>query len=292
MILHCHAKQCDPRQIAKALSIPFADLSRVADHDDFETDVQKRMHRIRAENEARRRITSEYAGESYTLPAPGRTLADDLAVPPRKRKYTIDELHTVGGNSLLVAQYKTGKTTLLLNLVQALADHKPFLGHFDVAALDGRIAFWNYELDPDMFRTWARDIGIEHPEHVAEPFHLRGASLPIWRPSVADQVVDWLRSNEVQFLIVDPAAQAWNGLVETENDNTDVGGFLHILDEIKRRAEVPDLVLATHMGRGHADEDNERSRGATRLEDWMDAGWYLTKEKKTDTRTLRARVVM
>lgn len=255
----------------------------------FESDVQRHVHNIRVTGEAQRRIAAEVAGEGYTLPASGRTLADDLAMPPRERKYTIDQLHTAGGNSLLVAQFKTGKTTLQLNLMKALADREPFLGHFEVAPLEGRVGFWNYELDADMFREWGRDIGIVHPERVAEPFHLRGASLPLWLKPVQDEVVEWLRTNEVQFLIIDPAAEAWNGLVDTENDNTGIGQFCHVLDEVKRRAGVTDLVLSTHMGRVQPDEDNEHSRGATRLEDWMDAGWYLRKETKSETRTLRAR---
>ncbi|MFY9265629.1 MAG: AAA family ATPase [Solirubrobacterales bacterium] len=235
---------------------------------------------------ARREFASTKAGEGYEFPEIGETLTDDLAEPVRERKYTIDRLHPAGGNSLLVAQFKAGKTTLLLNLLRALADRQPFLGQFDVTPLDGRVAFWNYELDDDMFRDWMRDVGVENPDRVARPLHLRGRVLRLWEPAVAETVIEWLKGSEVEFLIVDPVARAWRGLVTDENDNAQVAAFTDALDTIKREAGVRDLVLSTHMGRATFDEGAERARGATRLEDWMDAGWYLSKDR--DRRALHA----
>ena len=163
----------------------------------------------------------------------------------------------------------------------------PFLDHFQVEPLTGRVAFLNYEMNEHMFRDWATALGIERPERIARPLHLRGERLLFWQPEVRDELADWLRSSEVEFLIVDPAARAGGGLVDNENDNAQVGRFTDALDELKRAAGVPDLLLATHTGRARAEEDEERSRGATRLEDWADSLWYLTKDK-TGTRYLRA----
>jgi len=141
-----------------------------------------------------------------------------------------------------------------------------------------------------MAREWMRDIAVEHPERVAEPLHLRGVHLPIWREDVKRKAIEWLKANEVEFWIIDPAARAWRGLVDSENDNSQLAAFTDALDEIKREAGVPDLLLLTHMGRAQLEEDAERSRGGTRLEDWMDHGWYLTKDgKEADApRALRA----
>jgi RecA-family ATPase len=266
-----------------------AEQRRERDQDErkFEEEVEKRVRGLAVAEAAGRRFAAEQDGDRFSFPEGGRTLSDDLAVPPREVQWSIEDLHPAGGNTLLVAQLKTGKTTLLLNLVKALADDEPFLGRFSVARLSGRVAFWNYELDADMFRRWARDVRVEHPERVAEPLHLRGTMLPIWLPERADQAAKWLRDNEVEFLIIDPAAAAWRGLVDNENDNGQLAAFTHALDALKRRAGVRDLVLATHMGRQAFEEDAERSRGGTRLEDWMDAGWYLRKDS-TGRRTFRA----
>jgi hypothetical protein len=250
------------------------------DEASIETEILRELRRLEVRQEAQRRIAAARAGSQYQFPAAGRTLEDDLAHPPVAQKYTVAELHTAGGNTLLVAQFKAGKTTLALNLIAALADEEPFLGAYDVTKLSGSIAWWNYELSADMAREWIRDIGVRNPQRVAEPLHLRGAMVPLWQDDVAERAVKWLRDNEVEFWIIDPAARAMRGLVDNENDNSQIAAFTDALDQIKREAGVLDLVLPTHMGRATVEEDAERSRGATRLEDWMDHGWYLTKDGK------------
>jgi RecA-family ATPase len=262
--------------------------TRRAEREKFKAAVAKRVRELRVNQEANLQIGAR-DGLRFSLPKAGRTLADDLDTPPRESPFSIDGLHPAGGNSLLIAQYKTGKTTLLLNLMKSLADGEPFLDRFAVAKLDGRVAFWNYELDEDMFRTWARELAIAQPENVAEPLHLRGQRFPIWLPDVRDKAVRWLQDNEVSFLLIDPAARAMRGLVDNENDNGQIAAFTDALDELKSLSGVQDLVLATHMGRAQYAEGGEQARGATRLEDWMDAGWYLRKEPgEHGTRTLRA----
>ncbi len=212
---------------------------------------------------------------------------DDLAERREQAKYAVADLHPSGGNSLLVAEKKAGKTTLALNLVQALADDDPFLGHFAVQPMEGRVAFFNYEISPDMFREWADDIDIAHPERVVRPLHLRGRSLRFWEAEALDRLATWLRGEEVEWLIVDPAARAWSGLVTNENNNTEVGAFTDALDVLKEAAGIANLLLATHTGRAKREEGEEQSRGATRLEDWADSLWYLTKDRD-GSRALRA----
>jgi RecA-family ATPase len=250
-------------------------------------EVIKRARDLIRDEEARALVTSRRVGRQVVLPRPGRTLKTDLARNRSRTRFTIDHLHPSGGNTLLVAEKKAGKTTLALNLVRALVDEEPFLGHFETRPLTGRVAFLNYELDAEMFREWARDLGIQRVKKVAHPIHIRGRTLRFWEPRTAARLTRWLRLNNVEFLIIDPAARAWNGLVDNENDNAQVGRFIDALDAIKRRSGVRDLLLTTHTGRARQEDGQERSRGATRLEDWMDAGWYLTKDH-SGRRSLRA----
>jgi hypothetical protein len=254
----------------------------------YDKEVAVAYRRLAVNDDARRLLASARESDRFVLPSAGSTLADDLAVEASPVRWRVEQLHSSGGNTLLVAQHKAGKTTLALNLARSLADGVPFLGHFEVEPLTGgRVAFFNYELHADMFREWTRDIEVEHPERIAPPLHLRGHRLPFWEDRERERVANWLRRNKVEVLIVDPAARAWSGLVDNENDNTQVGRFTDALDELKEAAGVADLVLATHTGRARAEENEERSRGATRLEDWMDAGWYLTKDAE-GVRSLRA----
>jgi RecA-family ATPase len=287
VVLYCHAG-CSLDQIAAALAIDPSEFSGRAalPKSDFETLVAAEMRRIEVREDARRRLAAEALDLAY-LPPVGETLADDLLQPRQTRKYTVDRLHLAGGNSVLISGYKVGKTTLCLGLMKSLADSEPLLGEFDVAAFEGRVGYVNYELSADTFREWVEDAGIQHPERVAAPIHARGRSLPFWVPEGRKRLAEWLVANKVVFLILDPFARAASGLVLSENDNAQVGAFLDALDALKLEAGVPDLLLATHMGRERFEENAERSRGATRLEDWMDAGWYLTKDRH-DTRSLRA----
>lgn len=274
VVLHCHAG-CDREAIAAALDLDLRELS-VEPADPYERKVAHEQERIEVRNEAQRRIASEQVGR-YELPAEGRTFKQDLAEPRPDHKYAVAGLHLAGGNTLLTSAFKAGKTTLALNLARSLADGEPFLGEYEVA-LDGRVAFLNYELGADTFREWAVDVGVRRPDRIAAPWHLRGATFPFWLPDLEAEAAEWLRREEVQFLIVDPAARAWRGLVDNENDNAQLAAFTDALDTLKRAAGVANLLLTTHMGRGRPEEGEERARGATRLEDWMDVGWYLTAE--------------
>ena len=170
--------------------------------------------------------------------------------------------------------------------MRALADNEPFLGEFHTS-LDGRVAYLNYELDADTFRRWVRDIGITNTDRVAAPLHLRGFKLPFWTTMGLEITANWLRENEVNFLILDPTARAWHGLVENENDNSQMGAFTNAVDELKRAAGVQDALLAAHTGRKVHEENAEHTRGATRLDDWADSLWVLTKDRD-GARSLRA----
>ena len=247
--------------------------------DKFEPELAKEVRRQRNREEARRILVAEKLGPPFPLPEVGRTLADALAEPRPAEVYTVDRMHVQGCNTLLVASYKTGKTTLCGNLVRSLVDGVLFLNEFEVDFPDdGSVAIFNYELTPDMQLDWLEDMQIENQEAIVEPVNLRGSTLRIWEPDERKRIVEWLKRNEVAFWLVDPTARAWRGLVTKEGDNVQIDEFLGVLDEIKVQAGVLDLLVTAHMGREKVADDEERARGGTRLEDWMDHGWYMGKD--------------
>ena len=255
VVLNCQ-RGCAPEAVVAALGIDWAEFAAAEPEpaDPFERAVELETRKLEVREQARRRVASKLAAVSFTLPAPGRTLADDLAEPRAKQKFAIDRLHPAGGNSLLVAQYKAGKTTLALNLSKALADGTPFLGAFNIAPLQGRIGVLNYEMSADQFRDWADDMEIERTERVAQPLHLRGFRLPFWEPDFMERLAEWLRAEAVEWLIVDPAARAWTGFIDNENDNAKMAAFTNALDELKRQGGVTNLLLTTHTGRAKREE--------------------------------------
>lgn len=231
----------------------------------------------RVRRDARRILDAEDVVKTFRIPPFELTLTDELRLPDEPITYAIDQILPTGGNALLTAAFKTGKTTLINNLTRALADGQPFLGRFTVPPLLGRVALFNYEVDASQYRRWLRDVGIQNTDHVVV-LNLRGFRVPILTPHVEDWVVAWLAERDVSMWIVDPFARAITGSVKDENDNTEVGRFLDTLDVIKSRAGVAELVLPTHTGRQEFEAGAERARGATRLDDWADVRWMLNKD--------------
>lgn len=209
------------------------------------------------------------------------TLAEEFAwldsQPPLQ--YRIDGLHVAGGNTVLTAQYKTGKTTLLNDLLAGLADGVPFLGQCTSAPY-GRIAFWNYEMGRQQFDLWLARRNIATPQRVSL-LSLRGQPNPLGSETGRKWAIEWLKDRQVEVLIIDPHARAMLPF-GSENSNEDVAQYLDMLDQLKDDAGVLDLFLSCHVGRAPTEQGEERARGATRLDDWADHRWLLTRGAKED----------
>lgn len=253
---------------------PFASLNgQGVILDPYEADVVTQVARQRAFREAKRRLDEEDLARTFVEPPSTLSLAEELAVEELSLSWTVGGLHPTGANTLLAAQFKVGKTTLMVNLLRCLTDDGLFLGERPVDRPEGRVAFWNYEVSERQFRLWLREAGVRNPQR-ASAWNLRGHRLPLTVPFVEDLAVRWLVEREVSVLIVDPFSRAYGG---EENSNTEVGYFLEALDVIKRRAGVTDLFMAAHFGRGGQEEGEEHVRGATRLDDWADVRWLYRK---------------
>lgn len=263
----------DEQELAEALERRRAHL--------LSTEIEQQ----RARRDAKTLLDAEEALRSFRVPPYRATLTEELTIPDEPVAYTVAEILPLGGNVLFAAQFKVGKTTLVNALAKAVADQQPFLGHFDVTNIGGRVALFNYEVDDRQYRRWLRDIGIVNTDQVVV-LNLRGYRLPVTVPHVEDWTVAWLAERDVKMWIVDPFARAFTG-GKSENDNSEVGIFLDTLDVIKKRAGVSELILPTHTGRADFEAGEERARGATRLDDWADVRWFLTKDED-DVRYFRA----
>lgn len=238
----------------------------------YEREVAKEATRLKVAAEARRLVAQ---GETPDLPEWLPSMRAELALPPEPIDWAIEGLLPAGGNAVLTAGFKAGKTTTMLNLVKALVDGEPFLGQF--TARRARVGLFNYEVSARQLRQWVRDAQIDNLDDMVT-LHLRGHRLPLTDPVVADRLVEWLRTNRIDFWVVDPLGPALAGT--DENSNTDVRQVLSALDEIKERAGVTDLVVTHHTGRGS--ESQNRARGATVVDDWPDARWILTRPQELD----------
>jgi hypothetical protein len=248
-------------------------------------DLAREVRYLKLRRQATKVVEADEHAAAWKRPIEYGTLADELELPELPVTYRVDRVLPTGANVVLTAQYKTGKTTLMNHLVRCLADGEEFLGKYPIGPLDGRVGVFNYEVSEAQYRRWMRDVGVRNPGRVAL-LHLRGKRLPLAVREIEEYVTDWLKRHEIQAWVLDPYARALIGSGE-ENDNSAVGAFLDTLDVIKANAGVEELAMAAHTGRYEQTAGEERARGATRIDDWPDVRWILTREKEGDRRYLK-----
>jgi hypothetical protein len=259
------------QSLGGASPVPVMDESLIKSPLEIELDKQ----RIR--KEAAAILKEEEASKSYKEPLFVRDLAQELEMPEIALPWVIRDIFPQGANISITAQYKAGKTTLVNALAKSLADGTKFLEYFQEPIHPRRIVIFNYEVSENQYRRWMKDVNIKHADHITL-VHLRGERLPLISDRVQKLVISILKDLDCQTWILDPFARAFVGSGD-ENSNSDVGVFLDTLDYIKKQANVDNLILPMHTGRAQ-EHGIDRARGATRLDDWADVRWLLSKTEE------------
>ncbi|MFD3849225.1 bifunctional DNA primase/polymerase [Streptomyces microflavus] len=251
----------------------------LAGSDDFDRLVAVQQQRMRVNAEAARRERAEVRPERPKMLTGAEFLAADFGGV----MWRVDGLLAQGGNALLAAQAKAGKTTLRNNLIKSLVDGEPFLGRFEVAQ-DGVLAVFDLEMPDEMAQDWLRRLKIQHPERfMYVPMLGRGASLD---PTDPDSVAEWaadLKAAGVTTMLIDCLSPLLAAFGLDEDKPSQVRPLLEGFNTLKRAASVQEIVLIHHMG-----HNGTRARGASSLLDWPDAIWDLTKDEQ-ERRYLSAR---
>lgn len=284
-----------PRGIALLASTPTPESARVCRCPDgpgaptgdtgdegHQKELAREVRRERVRTEARDIVRREQAARSRPEMPPLRVLTDLLAEADEETSYLVQSLWPTGGNVVLSAQFKAGKTVLSHNLVRALVDGSPFLDRFPVRPLDGRVVLLDTELGEPTARRWLRDQGTRNTDKVTH-VSLRGAAgaLNLLDPQARSEWAAKLREAECEVLVLDPAAPALAASGLSESKNEDVARFLLWWDQLVAEAGVSESMVIHHMG-----HSQERARGASRWRDWPDAEWLLVRgddEQPDDT---------
>lgn len=242
--------------------------------------VEHEAAKLRVRAAARALVDAEQRATEPTPAFDAGTLAEVLA-RPAEPPHRVDGLIPSEASTLIVAQRKTGKTTLELCLARSLIVGGDFLGRFTVRPIAGRVAFLNFEVSAGQLARWAHDLGI--PDDRLYLVNLRGRRNPLTHPEDRAALAAALRGQEVETLIVDPFGRAYGG--QSQNDSGEVGAWLTDLDYFARgEVGAADLVLSAHAG-----WNGERTRGSSALEDWADSIITLTRDADDDSiRFLRA----
>lgn len=242
-----------------------------------ESKVAERVESLRIDREARRSLATEEATGLFAGFL-GISLREALALPREPTSMIIEGLQGAGHKAVLVAQYKTGKTTLSANVVRALVDERPLFGRFPVHPLDGNVGVLDYELTDEDALDLYESMQVENIDRIFMQ-SLRGTGFTLANDTHAELVVKWLVQHDIRYLSLDPFGRAMRGFGE-ENSNDDVRGFFMRVDTIAREARLLGVLMTVHTGRVVTEVGSERARGATVLDDDPDARWILTKDNQ------------
>lgn len=186
--------------------------------------------------------------------------------------WRVEGLMPSEGSTLITAQRKVGKTTLVMNLARALVTGEEFLGCFPVRPVTGQVGVLNFEVSGPQLGRWAAEAGV--PLHRLVVANLRGRRNPLAHDEDRRELAGLLRARGVEVLICDPFANAFDG--DNQNDAQQVARFLRELSTFTRsEVGATDLVLANHAG-----WNADRTRGSSALEDWADSLVLLTSDRR------------
>jgi hypothetical protein len=249
-------------------------MSSLADDlkDDAKTDAREAA-RIKKQERWRRAARKELdAEERGPRPVPPiLSLRERLEKIREPIAWRIEGFQKVGQKILLAAQFKAGKTTLVINLVKALLDNAPFLGAHAVTAVE-KIILLDFEMateEPCQIDDWYRAAGVANDDRlVIVPLRGRAGAFNILDDAVFAEWVERLRG--AAYVILDCLRPLMDALGLDENH--EAGLILGAFDALLIEAGVKEALVIQHAG-----HTNNRARGDSRLLDWPDATWMLVR---------------
>jgi hypothetical protein len=236
--------------------------------------TEQKVILMRASEAAREILAADRAAQTrLVMPV---TLTQLLAEPIEESNWRVNGLWPTGGNVMLAAGPKAGKTHVLINLIRALVDGDRLFDSFPVNRLEsGKVTALDFELPRQKWREWLGQQRIIRGDQV-NTWALRGqgSTFNMLDKSMRIKWADALARLETRILTVDCLAPILAGLGLDENSQRDVGGFLEGLAEMAVRAGIEELVIVHHMG-----HSGDRMRGSSGLAGWPDAIWSLVRQK-------------
>ena len=227
------------------------------------------LDRMRIRDEARKLYDTE-RGQQVTMPEM-IGLGDLLAQPDEQVQYRVQGLWRMEGKALIVAQFKAGKTTLVGNLIRSLVDGKQFLDYFTVQPVSRPIVLIDDEMNLSLLRKWLRGQNIEN-HHMVKLYTLRGrvSSFDLMNEETRSRWVKVIKEIDAEIIIFDCLRPVLDALGLSEDK--DSGRFLVAFDALVLESGASESVVVHHMGHG-----GTRSRGDSRIVDWPDVEWRLTR---------------
>ncbi|MDZ5145342.1 AAA family ATPase [Microbacterium testaceum] len=240
------------------------------------SEVQDELHKIRVREDAKRAFFAERAEELEDLPDLGLTELLSTDISPEQ--FVVQDLLLDGGNVMFTAARKSGKSTVVGNLIRSLVDGDAFLDSFDVVKRR-TVTLVDLELSPGTLQRWLREQGIRNTDAVRIlPLRGKARAFNIMDDATRARIANQIAGTDV--LILDPLRPLADAL--GLNEHTEMGRLLEAFDALKTEAGISEGVIVHHHG-----HNSDRARGDSRLEDWPDAIWRLNRDNLDDPKALR-----
>lgn len=250
--------------------IPLPEGLTEEDRSAYEAELKKLMISDAARKVAKQSRLEQEAASLDTLQLVG---VDELvATEPEGSEWLVEGLMPYQGSLMVAAAFKTGKTTLALNMVHALTTGKPFLGEFHVPE-PMKVAYFDLELGSRLARKWFMDMQPDMAMVKYADLKGMGRKLDVRVDAVFDHLVQILRSNSIDVVIIDPLSALCSALGINENSNEDVRPLMDRLDALVAEAGCKGLMVIHHTGK----DETRGARGASAFQDWSSVNGYLSK---------------
>jgi hypothetical protein len=207
-----------------------------------------------------------------------------IAGLPVTQDWRIRDLIATGANIMLNAQAKSGKSTMVINILHSLVTGEDFLGVMEVQKAR-KITVVDFEMPVSTSKRWLREAGVLGYTEVEYAFLTgRAGDFFVDNEKTRSELAQGLRGTEV--LIIDPLGPLLAAHGFDENSNSDMRRILSGLAALKAEANIGELIVVHHAGHAAAN----RARGASVLGDWPDAMLnILLPKEEGGKRSLHAR---
>jgi AAA domain len=184
----------------------------------------------------------------------------DVAAKARAADWLWEGYVARGAITLLISQWKTGKTTLMTGLIQRLGDGRPFL---DRRCKAGNVLIVSEE-SSELWghRMWTMPVG-PHAQLVSQPF--RSRPTPETWNALVDRAASMREEGNLDLFVVDPLASFLPG-----NTESDSGTLMEMLHPLQRLAAMGVAILILHHPRQRASAEGTSARGGRALLECMD----------------------
>lgn len=244
--------------------------------------IERRARELRIDKAARellarelREATAGRVGAPVIL-----TGAEFMAQPTEAAKYRVDTLWNEGGQVLLYAAAKAGKSTFMHNLVESLTNGRAFLDMYDVERVQGRVTLIDFELSPDRLREELAHYDLDHDRFNIVPMRHMGAGQ--FDPMDDANRAQWaamLREANTEVLIIDclgPVVRATG-----RDPNTEGGHMLDAIILLCAEAGIKSHLVVDHASSKSYAGDNGARGDSTKM-DIPDHLWHLRKHGDGD----------